>query len=67
MNEQREQFGEQTLLSLVAQAQPESAEGMRKLVLRHLRRFTGRAVQHDDITLVVVQRKAKVDSEPAGT
>ncbi len=57
MNELHEQFGEQTLMSLMAQTQPESAEGVSKLVLRHLRRFVGRALQHDDITLVVVQRR----------
>ncbi|MBC7188497.1 MAG: SpoIIE family protein phosphatase [Calditrichaeota bacterium] len=56
MNEQHEQFGEQTLSELVAHAPMGGAEDLRKLVLRRVRRFAGRAAQHDDITLVVVKR-----------
>ncbi len=59
MNEQREQFGEQTLISVVEQSPADNAENLRKHILRRLRRFTGQALPHDDVTLVVVKRKAE--------
>ncbi|MDZ7412834.1 MAG: SpoIIE family protein phosphatase [candidate division KSB1 bacterium] len=57
MNQRREEFGEQALISMVSERTVVSAESLRKQILRRLRMFTGRTPLHDDVTLVVVRRQ----------
>ena len=60
MNERAEEFGEQRLVESVNRHGDVTAEGMIQAVCEDIKKFTGPAPQHDDMTMVVV----KVCGEP---
>jgi sigma-B regulation protein RsbU (phosphoserine phosphatase) len=58
MNPDNEQFGEERLKQTIAAeaASGESSEAIMEAVFQEIERFAGEAAQHDDQTLVVMQR-----------
>jgi sigma-B regulation protein RsbU (phosphoserine phosphatase) len=58
MNLQRQQFGEDRLLELLAEHRDEPAKTIAEAVLTAVHEFAGQAQQHDDITLLIVKRVA---------
>jgi len=55
MNEQREEFGEQRIIEIVAQLKDESASHICEGIVQAVDRFVQDAPQHDDITLVTLK------------
>ena len=56
-NSRREQFGEARLLAAIEPDPEDRAAGALTLIMRKLDEFVGSAMQHDDITCLVVKRK----------
>ncbi|NNF03098.1 MAG: SpoIIE family protein phosphatase [Rhodothermales bacterium] len=56
MNANRSQFGDDTLIDLVASAKSASAEQFVKTVLERVREHAGDYPQNDDITMIAVKR-----------
>ncbi|MCS6807800.1 MAG: SpoIIE family protein phosphatase [Bacteroidota bacterium] len=57
MNAEHEEYGEQRMIAAI-QSSSSSADAIVSAVLADVRKFVGRAHQHDDITLVVLQAHA---------
>ena len=55
MNRSRQEFGDERLLNLVADAEQLSAATINEEILRQIRAFSRTAQQHDDITLVTAR------------
>ena len=55
MTKAREEYGEERLATALRQCGGTSAEELLSHLYRDTRRFTGRAEQHDDMTMVVVR------------
>lgn len=56
-NSEREEFGEERLLALVAKHAQEAAADVIEAILAAVRAHAGRAVQADDMTLIVAKRE----------
>jgi len=56
-NEEGEEFGQDRLLSLLEGARDATSELMLANVMRHLDTFVGPALQHDDLTCLIVYRR----------
>jgi phosphoserine phosphatase RsbU/P len=54
MNERKEIFGFERLLNVLQTAGPISAVELLREILNRIKRFTGNAPQHDDLTVIVV-------------
>ena len=54
MNEQEEMFGFERLLEVVQDAQAMNADSLMKEIVDRVNTFAGTAVQHDDLTVIVV-------------
>ena len=57
-NEDGQEFGEERLLSLLEIARDQTSELMLANVMRNLDNFVGSAPQHDDLTCLIVYRRA---------
>jgi serine phosphatase RsbU (regulator of sigma subunit) len=55
MNEQKEQFGEDTICNFIKANKNLTAEELQKTLVNVVKQFQGTAEQHDDITIVVVK------------
>lgn len=55
MNEQREEFGEEKFLDIIAKNRQLSSAQMIKLIINEVKSFAGNYPQNDDITLVVIK------------
>lgn len=55
MNEQKRQFGEETVYELVKSKRHLSASDLQRSILTTVEEFQGSAEQHDDLTLVIVK------------
>ena len=54
LNEREEIFGFDRLIDVVERAGSASSDELLKKVLQEVRTFAGQALQHDDITIIVV-------------
>ena len=55
MNEQEELFGFDRLLEVIRKSPAETAEALLKEIKDNVNEFAGAALQHDDITIIVIQ------------
>ena len=55
MNEQKEMFGFDRLLEVIQKSETKTAETLLEEIKSSVNDFAGRAIQHDDITIIVVQ------------
>jgi serine phosphatase RsbU (regulator of sigma subunit) len=57
MNEQKQEFGEELLISLIKEYPDAAPKEIQRLLLDRMNAFRGNAEQHDDMTLVAVKAK----------
>ena len=55
MNEEHEQYGEDTICSFIESKKKLHAEELQNELMRSVKEFQGDAEQHDDITWVLVK------------
>ncbi len=55
MNNQREEYGEERLIQTIETTEQQDAQTIRNHILKSVQDFTQDAVQHDDITMVVLR------------
>jgi serine phosphatase RsbU (regulator of sigma subunit) len=63
MNAAGEQFGDERFQAAIAGPAERCADDIVEGILQEVQSFAGRAVQHDDMTIVVVRRTAMTDLE----
>ncbi|MFZ0133646.1 MAG: PP2C family protein-serine/threonine phosphatase, partial [Desulfobacterales bacterium] len=57
VNESNEMFGFERLLEMIEVIEAETAEGMLEEIQENVNRFVGKAEQHDDLTIIVLNTK----------
>ncbi|MBD3289146.1 SpoIIE family protein phosphatase [candidate division KSB1 bacterium] len=57
MSEEKLEFGEQRLISIVKDSNNKCSENIRECIIRNVLDFVGDAAQHDDITMVTVKAR----------
>jgi serine phosphatase RsbU (regulator of sigma subunit) len=63
MNRAGEQFGDERFQTAIAGLAERRADDIVEGILQKVQSFAGKAVQHDDMTIVVVRRTAMTDIE----
>ena len=57
MNKNHEEYGTERLLTLITHHAGSSAAELRNLIFKDVTQFRGKAIQHDDMTIVIVKVK----------
>ena len=52
MNDRREEFGEERLVSVIQKSNPKSAIETRQLIIREIESFVQEVTRHDDMTMI---------------
>ena len=60
MNEKKEMFGFEQLLTIIEESSALSAEALLNQILSQVREYCGSAEQHDDLTVIVLKAAEKV-------
>jgi serine phosphatase RsbU (regulator of sigma subunit) len=55
MNADQEEFGEQRLIDCIIENQQHKAQSMNENILQGIKDFSGKAIQHDDMTIVSIK------------